>query len=78
MSNDQKNLAATLLPTTYLEMAGSVNASNQNVGDGADALTLNQNLLAGKKQNYFISTYLYIHIHILLDNCKCVALQYLF
>lgn len=50
MSNDQKNLAATLLPATYLEMAGStVNATGQSVGDGADALTLNQNLLAGKR-----------------------------
>lgn len=56
MSNDQKNLAATLLPATYLEMAGpGVNSSGQNVGDGADAMALNQNLLAGNNSNIFFN-----------------------
>lgn len=48
MSNDQKNMPATLLPASYLDMSGgNINNQNQNVGDGADAVTLNQNLLAG-------------------------------
>lgn len=54
MPNDQKNIPATLLPNTYLDMAGSVNSQAQNVGDGADAITLNQNLLAGKYKKKYI------------------------